>query len=190
MRYRCSGVEKHLRIEWHHRPINESVETVVQCIRDYIKNPQDVMEFQKGETFKTLLPDYCIVLKGGHKTRTSKTARPPDTSYHISVRFGKLTNRAGPGPVWAHSVHIYLDENTKKYVPKQQVVWSNPTIDKDEHSAVYKNRTRWPAGATATTAPPAPGEQPLALAPSTLAPLPTTNPWGFPIIPSQPSNTP
>lgn len=62
MRYRCSGVEKHLRIEWHHRPINESVETVVQCIRDYIKNPQDVMEFQKGETFKTLLPDYCIVL--------------------------------------------------------------------------------------------------------------------------------
>ncbi|EEQ85913.2 uncharacterized protein BDCG_09182 [Blastomyces dermatitidis ER-3] len=133
------------------------------------------------------------VRKGGHKTQTSKTDREPDTAYHISVRFGKIADRAGPGQVWAYSVHIYLNDNTKKYEPRE-VIWGNPTPDRPEQSAVYKNRIQWPTGATATTAPPAPGEQPLVSTTSTegLAPasLPTTNPWGGSIIPSRPPNPP
>ncbi|EGE82917.2 hypothetical protein BDDG_05861 [Blastomyces dermatitidis ATCC 18188] len=170
----------HFRLEWNHKPEAHSVEEVVQCIRDYIKNPQDRMESNTGETFKTLLPDYCIV-------------QEPDTAYHISVRFGKIADRAGPGQVWAYSVHIYLNDNTKKYEPRE-VIWGNPTPDRPEQSAVYKNRIQWPTGATATTAPPAPGEQPLVSTTSTegLAPasLPTTNPWGGSIIPSRSPNPP
>ncbi|EER38188.1 predicted protein [Histoplasma capsulatum H143] len=193
MRYWCSGVEKQLRLEWHHTPESWSVGVVIQCIKDYIENPQDVMNNNTGETFKTLLPDYCIVLKDGHVTQTSATNRAPDSVFHISVRFGRFADRARPGPAWAYSVHIYLSQNTGKYVPKK-VVWNNPTGDKTRQAAVHKNRTRWPAGATATTAPPAPNEQPLVSTPSieglVPASLPTTNPWGGSIIPQRPSNTP
>ncbi|EGC44320.1 predicted protein [Histoplasma capsulatum var. duboisii H88] len=191
-----------LRLEWHHTPKSWSVGVVIQCIKDYIENPQDVMNNNAGETFKTLLPDYCIVLlliiliscvfvlfyEG-----RSATVRAPDSVFHISVRFGKFADRARPGPAWAYSVHIYLSQNTGKYVSKE-VVWNNPTGDKTRQAAVHKNRTRWPAGATATTAPPAPNEQPLVSTPSieglVPASLPTTNPWGGSIIPQRPSNTP
>ncbi|OJD21946.1 hypothetical protein ACJ73_06713 [Blastomyces percursus] len=193
MRYRCSGVEKQLRLEGYHKPEARSVEVVVQCIRDYINNPQDHMVSSSGENFKTLLPDYCIVQHGGHRTQTSKTDRDPDTAYHISVRFGKLAQRAGSGGGLGYSVHTYLNENTNKYEPRG-VVWYNPTPDRPEQAAVYRHRTRWPTGATATTAPQAPGEQSFVSTPSsqglTPAPLPTVNPWGASITPSRPPNAP
>lgn len=111
---------------------------------------------------------------------TSKTQRPPDTDYHISVRFGKTEHRTTPGQVWAYSVHIYLNEYTKRYEPKP-VKWGNPTSDRLEQSAVYKNRTQWPPGASATEAPLAPGSEPAASPASAQnlvpTPPPTTNPW-------------
>ncbi|KGY15032.1 hypothetical protein PABG_12147 [Paracoccidioides brasiliensis Pb03] len=159
MSYRCLGVQRQLRLEWHHIPKTRSEEEeVVQCIRE---NPRDCMSSSTGETFKTLLPDYCIVQyewwsQDSNLENRQKTDRKPDTEYHISVRFGKLADRSRAGQLWAYSVHVYLNEKTKKY-ELRDVVCGNSTPDRTEQVEVYKNRTQWPTGATATTAPLAPG---------------------------------
>ncbi|KAK2767809.1 hypothetical protein FQN54_003968 [Arachnomyces sp. PD_36] len=198
MKYRCAGVEKQLRIEWHAEPGNpkksegpgKRVEDAIQCIRDYIKDPKDVANNPDGTTFKGLLPDCCVVLKDGHKTLTSKTERPPDEDYHITVRFGKLADRTRPRGGWGHTVHIYLDEATKKYIPRA-VSWEPPSVDKERILAVYRNRNKWPAGADATKAPPAPGVQGATSASTTeglvLAPQPTIPAWGSGNPPPQPN---
>lgn len=75
-----------------------------------------------------------------------------------------------------------MDPVTKKYIPKT-VNWPSLESDTPSQERVYKNRDKWPAGASATEAPWAPGEEPMRSTAQSTAHLkpaeqPATRAWG------------
>lgn len=57
------------------------------------------------------------------------------------------------------TVHIYLEEGTVKYIT-HEVRWQIAKGDNQDQYRVYRNRTAWPPGASASEAPWAPCQEP------------------------------
>ncbi|KAK2766859.1 hypothetical protein FQN54_006173 [Arachnomyces sp. PD_36] len=174
MGYQVHGRQRKIRVEWRYKPkFLETVTVVLQCLEDYMADPSDVTYYRSDETFRSLQPDCCIVIADGHKTGKSKSSRPPDEEFHITVRFGKRDSRQDRGGM-GYTVHIYLNESNNKYDPERETRWDGLRRDDYDEIRVYQDRNQWPEGTNENKGLPFPAP---ATKNSTPAALPTTQAW-------------
>ncbi len=85
------------------------------------------------------------------------TNRPSDPNPHVTLRFSTHKYRQPGARGYGWTIHIILDQaGNYARIP---VEWAtSTTTDKPSVSRVYLNRSRWPNGAGADSAPLAPGE--------------------------------
>ena len=90
-----------------------------------------------------------------YEFHTSTTERVPNHKCHLTVRFSTNVDRTKG---WGYTVHIRLDPNTKRWTGNL-VSWGSGTPDKHNQKVSFEDRSSWPDGVDAKTAPWCPGEE-------------------------------